>query len=181
MSLGDLCHTKASLRLPLKPFPIALDAPNDKNSFPINRNDDELSTNDSEFPVASTDSLYTNSSVNSADRPLSFSTFDHLPNEFISNDDGDDGKIRNGSDCYDATSLDNVEVRFESPQKTVAPIEPEFISADEAVSKANKVEYRSTKSGSKKINEIRSSARQSDSTDEDSGIESIMRKPKETA
>lgn len=177
MSLGDLCHTKASLRLPIKPFPIAaLDAANDKLLFPTNRNDDELSTNDSEFPVASIDSQYASSSsvVNSADRPLSLSSFDHLSNECLSNAE-DNEKIPYGSKSDDITSLDDVQVRLKSPEIPVPATEPDIITSDSIVSKENNIEYRSKKGGSKKINEIRSSARQSDSTDEDSGIESIIK------
>lgn len=171
MSLGDLCHTKASLRLPLKPFPIALDPANSINAIEENAdgNTTEISSgtpsiNHVVFPTESMDSLCT-SSVNSGDRPNNYANL---------LDDFHKLELNEIEDHHLASKLGAIHTSIDDDDDDSEQGQQQIIT--------NVVDNKTTtKNSSKKIGELRSGSggtRQSDSTDEDSGIESIMRNNK---
>lgn len=174
MSLGDLCHTKASLRLPLKPFPAALDPANSINAIEENADGNPVLTteissgtpsiNQVVFPTESMDSLCT-SSVNSGDRPINYASLV---------DDFHKSEINEIKDRHPASKLDTMHTLIDDDDDDSEQGQQQIIT--------NIVDSKTTtKNSSKKIGELRSGSggtRQSDSTDEDSGIESIMRNNK---
>lgn len=170
MSLGDLCHTKASLRLPLKQFPSTLEPLNisDKTMLTSVKIDD-LPTSESALPTLSMDSIST-SSITSGDKPLSFSTF---------------GKSWDSAVPPADSTPDNLINSIDSDANLTSPHDRESNHLDNDIVDvriaANPIETKTVKSNSKKLNDHRNTTRQSDSTDEDSGIESIMRIAKEIA
>lgn len=132
VTLGDLCHTKASLRLPLHNVPALMTSEAKKNLL----NDQSIDHNNLILPscTGSMDSL---SSSSGSERQVSFSTFGKSTSNSL-----DDDRI-NESDCKSELVADDEKLREN---------ECSIITLDND---------RSTK--------------QNDSTDEDSGIESIMR------
>ncbi|KAJ6646859.1 hypothetical protein Bhyg_02073, partial [Pseudolycoriella hygida] len=131
VTLGDLCHTKASLRLPLQNVP-ALMTDETKNLF----NDESIDQNNLILPTPScTGSMDSLSSSSGSERQVSFSTFGKSKSLSFDND-----RI-NASDC-----------------KSLMIAEEEKLNENDGPKLEND---RCTK--------------QNDSTDEDSGIESIMR------
>lgn len=156
MSLGDLCHTKASLRLPLKPFPCPLDAAQTVSSYPNADTMDETATKPLIFPTESLDSLCT-SSVNSADKAVvHFPTIGHTK----------------------STESDSSNDKIDSSTKLITDLD-DNIDNQLIIDSTNPMKIGRTKGNGKHLSDMRKSTRQSDSTDEDSGIESIMRIAKE--
>lgn len=134
VTLGDLCHTKASLRLPLHNVPALMTVETKKNLL----NDQSNDHNNLILPTSScTGSMDSLSSSSGSERQVSFSTFGKSTSVSL-----DDDRI-NESDCKSELVTDNEKLR----EKECPSIQ---LDSD-----------RSTK--------------QNDSTDEDSGIESIMR------
>lgn len=172
MSLGDLCHTKALLRLPLKSFTSSVDGPQITPSQAAANNDDKQADKSPApvFPAESIDSLYT-SSLNSADKPDHFPIFDSEKTADLS--------TSCSSMTSDAIRLSTGE--WDIPDDLTACRESTKVitDLDDAIDPVNAtvLEY----GNGKHLSDIRKSNRQSDSTDEDSGIESIMRIIKEVA
>lgn len=128
VTLGDLCHTKASLRLPLHNVP-ALMTGETKTNF---LNDQSIDHSNLILPTPSyTGSMDSLSSSSGSERQVSFSTFGKSVSL-------DDNRI-NENDC-----------------------KSELVTDDDKLDECPNI----TLDGSTK---------QNDSTDEDSGIESIMR------
>lgn len=159
MSLGDLCHTKSSLRLPLK-----FDGPvqsADEDSMPLSVNafrdmkPNHTITSSTPSCTGSMDSL--SSSSGGSDRQASFTTF---------------GKKTNPISVDDRNHLNDM-VDLNRPPLVLIENENILDIVDSATIKHNKKYERSAVTGSTAAN------KQNDSTDEDSGIESIMRIAKE--
>lgn len=156
MSLGDLCHTKASLRLPLKLFPISSEIPNSITADQDNTDGNNILTTKIVLPTESMDSLCTNS----GDRPINHATL------------ADNFKMV-------STVPENIDHTLESREisSRLATKLQSINGGDDREQEqqilTNLLDSKSIKKNSKKIG-----TRQSDSTDEDSGIESIMRNNK---
>lgn len=158
LSLGDLCHTKSSLRLPLAVYNSSVTLPNDKDTIQSttpaddqNESSKSISQNDySENVVASDsmDSIVPTSCASCTGSMDSINSFDggkNSQNHFSNSTN--DGLLINASDLNVAneTQMHN----------------------DITTNTIKKCDYRATAN------------RQSDSTDEDSGIENIVRVTKE--
>lgn len=138
VTLGDLCHTKASLRLPLHNVPVPALITGETKKITNLLNDQSSDHNNLILPTPScTGSMDSLSSSSGSERQISFSTFGKSTSVSL-----DDDRI-NESDCKSELVTDD-----EKQLDNECPI----IKLDND---------RSTK--------------QNDSTDEDSGIESIMR------
>lgn len=132
VTLGDLCHTKSSLRLPLHNVPALITGETKKVANLLNDQNDHNNLITTTSCTGSIDSL---SSSSGSERQVSFSTFGKSVS--LSDD-----RI-NESDCKSELTTD--EEKLCENQCTII-----------------------------KMNNDRST-KQNDSTDEDSGIESIMR------
>lgn len=182
ISLGDLCHTKASLRLPLKPFAAGLSTlPNAAAPSTDGDIDDLIVQSPSVQTVQSLDSLCT-SSGNSSDKLALFATFGSSKSTDLSTNSSNISDTNNmfAGEWNTIDDLHDSQVTVsdsKQPSRDVLDAD-----GDEAVidSVDAPVQTRAKVNG-KHLNEIRKSTRQSDSTDEDSGIESIMRVTKEVA
>lgn len=155
ISLGDLCHTKSLLRLPLTSFSgSSVTVSNEKESIQSstpaddqNESSKSISQNDSENVIASDsmDSIVPTSCTGSMDSINSFDGCKNSQNHFSNSTN--DGLLINSIE---------MNVSTETP-----------MHKDITTNPTKKCDYRTT------------STRQSDSTDEDSGIENIVRVTKE--
>lgn len=170
MSLGDLRHTKASLRLPLNSYTapavkeIILPTPADEqlNSIKLNNIHQDLS--DNLLTSDSTDSIVPTSCTGSMD---SINSFDGVKNQqnLISSTNADGLMINNTIE----TTLKNNEneANIDDASQHDITIHRRHQSMHNDINTNKKCDLRS------------SANRQSDSTDEDSGIENIVRIAKE--
>lgn len=137
VTLGDLCHTKASLRLPLHNVPVPLLTGETKKIANL-LNDQSDDHHNLILPTPScTGSMDSLSSSSGSERQISFSTFGKSKSVSLDDDD----RI-NESDCKSELVTDDEQLR-----ENECPI---------------------------KLNNDQST-KHNDSTDEDSGIESIMK------
>lgn len=137
VTLGDLCHTKASLRLPLHNVPVPVITGETKKMINL-LNDQSIDQNNLILPTPScTGSMDSLSSSSGSERQISFSTFGKSTSNSL-----DDDRI-NESDCKSESVIDD---------------------EDGHENQCSIIKLNSDPS-----------TKQNDSTDEDSGIESIMR------
>lgn len=171
ISFGDLCHTKSSLRLPLKMFPVAavtstlsIENPCQNavtSTLKPSDNCDANNLNENSC-AGSVDSLSSSGSSSSADPNINLSNF---------------GKHRSS-----LTKLETIEPTAEREASEAivdenAATDLTTDSADSIAKSERRVTVDDLEQDARKLNERHMSTanRQSDSTDEDSGIESIIR------
>lgn len=218
--MGDLCHTKSSLRLPLNIFPAAVVPTNSDKSCPNSivsvESEDRLPSTDSMLMqsscTGSIDSL-SSSSTSSAERQLSFTTFgkkslnqstvETASEATTLSKDSDINaeqesqqrhRIENTDPATDQT--ENLNYQSDMRTATIDLIENEtnlinkqddsntlIVNGNANNTEGNDVDKIILNYGTNKlscnVNERNESTRQNDSTDEDSGIESVMRMGKE--
>lgn len=170
MSLGDLRHTKALLRLPLNSYTvpaakeISLPTPADEqneqlNSIKLNNIHHDLSDNNL-LTSDSTDSIVPTSCTGSMDSINSF-----------------DG-VKNQQNHFSSTNTEGLMINNPT-EITLKNIENDDASQNDITIHRRHQSMHNDINTNKKC-DLRSSAnRQSDSTDEDSGIENIVRIAKE--
>lgn len=189
VSLGDLCHTKSSLRLPLnlvtvnsitddettsnnklmQPLDSKADNKKDDEEAPINTTLTSLVVVDNNIALAtpsctgSMDSL--SSSSGSLDRPVSFTTFGKKPLDLMKTSSSD---IRNNEKCDQIICKESDIIKpslifIEEGDNDILGFTTATTTANTLINiDTNNHDHDKTK-------------RQSDSTDEDSGIENVMR------